>query len=96
MNDYTEIKVGKYFVKKYSDGSEAWYKNVKHHREDGPAIKFANGDEQWIINDRRHRIDGPATKYTSGCLYYINNTLLRYKEFKLISILFRINVHIKK
>ena len=31
----------------HADGSRAWYRDGKLHREDGPAIEYADGDRLW-------------------------------------------------
>jgi hypothetical protein len=44
-----------------------WYKNGKHHREDGPASIFADGSVRyWCKNGKKHRLDGPACVYKNG------------------------------
>lgn len=39
-----------------ADGSVAWYKHGKLHREDGPAVEFSsgNGATLWYLNNRRY------------------------------------------
>ena len=40
-----------------------WYKNGKHHRDDGPAIEMACGIKYWYKNGKHHREDGPAVEF---------------------------------
>lgn len=60
MNTYLNGKVN------YHDGSIEWYKDGKHHREDGPAVVHPDGSSWWFINGKRHREDGPAVVYSNG------------------------------
>jgi len=48
------------------DKSTHYYKDGKHHREDGPAIEYSHGAKEWYLNGKRHRIDGPAVEYANG------------------------------
>lgn len=41
-------------------GTKRWHKNLKLHREDGPAVEYFNGNKEWFLNGKRHREDGPA------------------------------------
>ena len=52
-------------------GNKYWYKDGKHHREDGPAIEFANGDKAWYKEGLHHREDGPAIDSINGSKWWI-------------------------
>jgi len=54
-------------------GTEFFMKNLKKHREDGPAIINESGEEWWI-DGMRHRDDGPAICMRNGSkIWYQNN-----------------------
>jgi hypothetical protein len=66
----------KVIIDKY--GTECWYKNGKHHREDDkPAIVYADGTQFWYFDGKLHRESGPAVIYTDGHeeLWYKNGVL---------------------
>jgi hypothetical protein len=48
------------------DGTEAWYRNGKLHREDGPAYTSRCGHQEWWLDGRLHREDGPAVVLSCG------------------------------
>jgi len=50
----------------HPDGAQAWYKNGKFHREDGPAIITPDGGQVWYNNGKLHREDGPTAIYADG------------------------------
>jgi hypothetical protein len=43
-----------YKVKVWPDGSQFWYKDGKHHREDGPAIIYSDGRQYWYLNGKEY------------------------------------------
>jgi hypothetical protein len=47
-----------------------WYKDGKHHREDGPAIIFSDGTKFWEYRGMLHRTNGPAIEFSSGAKEY--------------------------
>jgi hypothetical protein len=49
----------------YYHDATSWYKDGKHHREDGPAIEWKNGDKEWILNGK--------LLYTSTCGKYLGD-----------------------
>ena len=59
----------------YSNGDIYWRKNVKLHRDDGPAIITPNGYKAWYQNDNRHREDGPAAIWADGSKEWWENGL---------------------
>lgn len=77
----------------YSDDLEVYYINGDFHREDGPAAKRTNGEEMWCLNGKFHRVDGPAVKLCTGIeSYYLNNLCFSKLEYKITSILLKINM----
>jgi hypothetical protein len=48
------------------NGSQAWYKDDRLHREDGPAYVGADGTEEWYFEGKRHRDGGPAITCPDG------------------------------
>lgn len=56
--------------------SQAWYKNNKLHRENGPAIEYSDGNKSWYKNNRLHREDGPAIEYKDGSKHWYYNNLI--------------------
>lgn len=54
------------------DGTQAWFKNGRRHREVGPAIISPQAKEWWF-NGRRHRLDGPAIEYSGGDTVWYND-----------------------
>jgi len=55
-------------------GSQRWYKDGKHHREDGPAVIEPDGYQEWWKDGNPHREDGPAIIDPDGTQYwYIND-----------------------
>ena len=55
------------------DDEENWFKNGKHHREDGPAIIFPDGHKEWYWKGKLHREDGPAKITTNGTKRWYRN-----------------------
>lgn len=52
---------------KTTDGMNAYYKNGRPHRKDGPALYCEpDGSEAWYWNGLQHRVDGPAETFPSG------------------------------
>jgi hypothetical protein len=43
-----------------ANGSQAWYRNGKLHREGGPAAEYIDGSKSWWRNGHLHRSGGPA------------------------------------
>jgi hypothetical protein len=64
-----EEKYNSVYMVKYHSYT-AWYKGMKFHREDGPAIEYTNGNKEWFFNGLRHREDGPAVERTDGVKYW--------------------------
>ena len=63
-----------------SDGSKAWYKGGKLHREgDLPAVERADGSKYWYVDDKLHREGGlPAVEYANGTkFWYVDGKLHR-------------------
>ena len=55
---------------------EAWFRNGKLHREDGPAFYVPGVVEEWHQNGELHREDGPAvTELISGAEFWFLNGL---------------------
>ena len=52
------------------DNSIHYYKNGKHHREDGPAAIYEDGTKYWILNGKSHRESGPSDQYHDGDTYW--------------------------
>jgi hypothetical protein len=51
----------------FHNGTIAWYKNNRLHREDGPAvIDPSKGEKIWYQNGLMHREDGPAYENNLG------------------------------
>lgn len=50
----------------YPNGNKTFYKEGKHHRENGPAIEYSHGTKRWFKEGKRHREDGPAVEYGDG------------------------------
>ena len=66
---------------KLFDGREAWFKDDKLHREDGPAIKYPNRSQFWYLFGKLHREDGPAAVYPDlDVHWYLNGQFLGLKE----------------
>jgi hypothetical protein len=60
------------------DGTQYWYLNGKHHREDGPAVIYPSGRQVWYLNGNIHREDGPAVIHPNGTqLWYLNGNIHR-------------------
>ena len=59
------------------DGTQCWYKNGKHHRDnDLPALIYSNGTQMWYQNGLRHRDnDLPASIWRSGSQFWFKNGL---------------------
>lgn len=53
---------------KFSDGTKAWYKNNKLHRDDDlPAVIWADGTKLWYQNGVLHRDNNlPAVIFADG------------------------------
>ncbi len=47
------------------DGYQAWWRNGKRHRDNGPAI-INDGNEMWFKDGNYHRVDGPAIIFKNG------------------------------
>ena len=47
--------MSKPILKKYANGTKAWYLNGQLHREDGPAIEDADGYKAWWLNGKRQK-----------------------------------------
>ena len=63
------------------DGTIRYFKNGKHHREDGPAYISKDFKKVYFINGKCHKIDGPAVISSDGEFnWYING----YKINKVI------------
>ncbi len=50
----------------YPNGIQAWYKDGKYHRDDGPAFIWPNGTQYWYKDGEPHREDGPAFIWPNG------------------------------
>jgi hypothetical protein len=50
----------------HPDGTKAWYRDGKLHREDGPAVEWSTGSKFWYRDGRLHREDGPAIEHADG------------------------------
>ena len=50
-----------------------WFKGLKLHRKNGPAIEWANGNKEWRINGELHREDGPAVERKNGFKTWYRN-----------------------
>src|SRR6185437_15038802 len=48
------------------NGVRVWYRDGKHHREDGPAIIWPSGTKFWFLDGKQHREDGPAVEWPDG------------------------------
>ncbi len=46
----------------WADGTKGWYRDGKHHRDDGPAVEWADGTKGWYRDGKLHRDDGPAVE----------------------------------
>lgn len=89
MIDYKDNQ----YIVNTSEDVDIIYLNNNVHKIGGPAITIPNGYEAWWINNRRHRADGPAIKHANGDEdYYINYIYFSKEEYKLTSILFRVNM----
>lgn len=74
-------------------GYKFWFLNKKYHRINGPAIIHENGSECWYIYNKLHRIDGAAIVYSDQSPdWYLNGDLCSKEEYKLTSILLRLNI----
>jgi hypothetical protein len=60
----------------FPDGTKKWYKEMKHHREDGPAIESPNGTKAWYKEGKCHRENGPAIEYTNGTKFWLKEDKL--------------------
>jgi hypothetical protein len=49
----------------WADGTEEWWVNGRHHRDDGPAI-IGNESRRWCQDGKFHRLDGPAIEWADG------------------------------
>ncbi len=68
-------------VTKYGINQE-WYKDGKHHNENGPAIIDHNiGTTAWMIEGKYHRSDGPAVITKTGKYYWRINGV-EYKSIQ--------------
>lgn len=47
-------------------GYEAYYKEGKFHRLDGPAVEEDKGGKNWYKEGFLHRLDGPAVEKANG------------------------------
>lgn len=50
--------------------AKSWYKNVKLHKEDGPAVEHADGAKFWYKNGMLHREDGSAIELANGLQHW--------------------------
>ena len=59
----------------YDEGTQAWYKNGKLHRErDLPALVNADGNQEWYKNGKIHRDgDFPAIIYADGTQWWFKD-----------------------
>ncbi len=64
------MKNGKYTD---PDGKQAWWKDGKLHREDGPAVIWPDGTQMWYKDGEFHREDGPAIVYSDGRQFWYKN-----------------------
>jgi hypothetical protein len=48
------------------DGTREWFRDGRHHREDGPAIERPDGARFWCLHGEYHRTDGPACEWLNG------------------------------
>jgi len=82
VNSYKEIPKGYTGHFKFTNGTQAWYKNSKLHREDGPAVIYPDGTQWWYKNSLKHREDGPAVIYPDGeQFWYLNNMIYSKRDF---------------
>ena len=57
---------------------QAWRKDGKLHREDGPAVIYTDGAQVWYKDGKRHREGGPAVIDTNGDqVWYVNDRFHR-------------------
>ncbi len=83
LNSSAEIPKNYTGVIEFYNGTKAWYKESKLHREDGPAVEHSDGDRYWYIEDKLHREDGPAIEMLNGSkLWYIDNVYLSYRNLE--------------
>lgn len=64
----------------FHNGTIAWYKNNRLHREDGPAVTDPlKGETIWYKNGLMHRENGPAYENTTGMKVWLINAK-RHRE----------------
>ena len=57
-------------MQEYPNGDKIWSKNLKLHRDDGPAMELADGTKKWYRHGELHRDDGPAVIDASGAEFF--------------------------
>lgn len=67
----------------WSDGNIEYFdKQMRLHREDGPAMSGPSGYEAWHFHGRLHRIGGPAITHVSGQKeYFVNGNRMDKSEY---------------
>jgi hypothetical protein len=61
-----------------------YFKNGKHHRENGPAIEWVAGNKCWYINGKHHRENGPAIEWADGSKeWFLNGRIYLEHEWKI-------------
>lgn len=77
----------------YPSGDELYYVYGELHRVNGPAVKYANNTKKWYFYGKLHRIDGAAIIYSFNySIFYLSDINLSKSEYKLIPILYRMNI----
>jgi hypothetical protein len=67
----------------YNNGTKAWYKEGKLHREAGPAVEYADGIKFWYCEGKCHRLDGPAIEHANGTnSWFIEGNSYSEEEWK--------------
>ena len=67
-------------MQEYPNGDKFWSKNLKLHRDDGPAVELADGTKKWYRNGQLHRDDGPAVIDASGAEFFYRDGKLQTNQ----------------
>ena len=70
------------YTTRISKHGSFWYKNGKHHRDDGPAVIYNSGTKYWYKNGKKHRENGPAIEYNNRRKsYYLGGEYYTEEEY---------------
>ena len=72
---YIDLSEPEFEYREYSNGTKAWFKNGKYHRENGlPAFVDSDGSREWYKDGKLHRDDDlPAVLCSDGTKEWYKN-----------------------